>query len=47
MTYPGGKGRTYQHIINHLPPHDVYIAAFLGEERYAILSAFQDAGLLP
>ena len=32
MSYPGGKGRTYQHIINHLPPHEVYIAAFLGED---------------
>lgn len=30
MTYPGGKGGCYQQIINLIPPHDVYIEAFLG-----------------
>jgi len=30
MPYPGGKGKTYQHLINLMPPHDVYIEAFLG-----------------
>lgn len=32
MTYPGGKngGGSYQRIINHMPPHSVYIEAFLG-----------------
>lgn len=32
MTYPGGKNGagTYQKLINLMPPHDVYIEAFLG-----------------
>lgn len=30
MTYPGGKGRTYQRIISLMPPHDVYIETHLG-----------------
>ena len=30
MTYPGGKGTTYQHIINQMPPHDMYIETYLG-----------------
>ena len=32
MTYPGGKNGSgvYQQIINRIPPHDVYIEAFLG-----------------
>jgi hypothetical protein len=32
MTYPGGKNGTgtFQKIINQMPPHDVYIEAFLG-----------------
>lgn len=30
MRYPGGKGRCYQQIINVMPPHRVYIEAFLG-----------------
>ena len=30
MRYPGGKGKCFQHIINVLPPHSVYIEAFLG-----------------
>lgn len=30
MGYPGGKGKTYQHLINLMPPHPVYIEAFLG-----------------
>ncbi len=31
-SYPGGKGGSgvYQTIINQMPPHDVYIEAFLG-----------------
>jgi hypothetical protein len=29
-TYPGGKGNCYQQIINQIPPHDIYIEAFLG-----------------
>lgn len=28
--YPGGKNQTYQHIINHIPPHQVYIETHLG-----------------
>lgn len=32
MNYPGGKGGSgvYQQIINQIPPHDVYIEAFVG-----------------
>ncbi|MDO8289233.1 MAG: DNA adenine methylase [Parvibaculum sp.] len=30
MRYPGGKGKTYQHIINLMPPHRVYIESHLG-----------------
>lgn len=30
MRYPGGKGKTYQQIINLLPPHKTYIEAYLG-----------------
>ena len=30
MRYPGGKGKTYQHIINLMPSHDVYIETHLG-----------------
>jgi DNA adenine methylase len=28
--YPGGKNAAYQHIINQIPPHRVYIEGFLG-----------------
>ncbi|KQO70626.1 DNA adenine methylase [Methylobacterium sp. Leaf88] len=30
MRYPGGKGRTYQILINLMPPHRVYIESHLG-----------------
>lgn len=30
MKYPGGKGRTFQHVINLMPPHSVYIETHLG-----------------
>lgn len=32
MTWPGGKNGSgvYQRIINHMPPHDIYIEAFCG-----------------
>jgi DNA adenine methylase len=32
MSYPGGKSGAgvYQTIINHMPPHRVYIEPFLG-----------------
>lgn len=30
MRYPGGKGKTYQHIVNLMPPHSVYIETHLG-----------------
>lgn len=30
MAFPGGKGKTYQQIINIMPPHQVYIEPFLG-----------------
>lgn len=30
MRYPGGKGKTYQHVINVMPPHRVYIESHLG-----------------
>lgn len=28
--YPGGKGSCYQKLINQMPPHRVYVEAFLG-----------------
>ncbi len=31
MSYPGGKGRIYQELINLMPPHDAYIETFLGD----------------
>lgn len=30
MRYPGGKGKTFQHVINTMPPHRVYIESHLG-----------------
>lgn len=30
MSYPGGKGRAYQRLINLMPPHDVFIETHLG-----------------
>lgn len=30
MRYPGGKGKCYQRLINLMPPHEVYVEAFLG-----------------
>lgn len=30
MRYPGGKGKSFQHVINLMPPHRVYIETHLG-----------------
>jgi len=30
MRFPGGKGKTYHHVINVMPPHRVYIETHLG-----------------
>lgn len=30
MKYPGGKGKSFPHIINLMPPHDCYIESHLG-----------------
>jgi len=30
MRYPGGKGKTFQQVINLMPPHSVYIETHLG-----------------
>lgn len=30
MSYPGGKGNVFHKLINLMPPHEVYIEAFLG-----------------
>lgn len=30
MTYPGGKGSCYQHLINLMPPHRWYVESHLG-----------------
>lgn len=30
MRYPGGKGKIFQHVINVMPPHRVYIETHLG-----------------
>lgn len=42
MRYPGGKAKCFQHIINLIPPHDVYIEAFLGAA--AVMRAKTPAG---
>src|SRR5260370_41330645 len=30
MRYPGGKGKIFQHVINLLPPHRIYVESHLG-----------------
>lgn len=30
VRYPGGKGRSFQQVINLMPPHSTYIEAFVG-----------------
>lgn len=30
MRYPGGKGKSFQHVINLMPPHRIYIETHLG-----------------
>jgi DNA adenine methylase len=37
LSYPGGKAGpgVYQRLINEIPPHDVYIAAFAGRDAIA------------
>lgn len=30
MHYPGGKAKTFQHVVNLIPPHRTYIEPFLG-----------------
>lgn len=30
MSYPGGKGKSYQRLINLMPPHETYIETHLG-----------------
>ncbi len=30
MSYPGGKGKCYQRLINLMPPHETYIESHLG-----------------
>ncbi|HEV8241380.1 MAG TPA: DNA adenine methylase, partial [Thermoanaerobaculia bacterium] len=30
MRYPGGKGKTFQHVVNLLPDHTTYIETHLG-----------------
>lgn len=30
MRYPGGKGKTFQHVINLMPPHRVYVETHIG-----------------
>lgn len=30
MRYPGGKGKSYPHLINLMPPHQTYIESHLG-----------------
>jgi DNA adenine methylase len=36
-SYPGGKAGSgvYQRLINEIPPHDTYIAAFAGRDAIA------------
>lgn len=30
MSYPGGKGGAFQHLINRIPPHRLYVESHLG-----------------
>ncbi len=30
MTYPGGKAHAFTHVINQMPPHQIYIETHLG-----------------
>jgi DNA adenine methylase len=30
MRYPGGKGKCFQHILNIMPPHSIYVETHLG-----------------
>ena len=30
MTYPGGKANAFTHVINQMPPHQIYIETHLG-----------------
>lgn len=30
MAFPGGKGKSFHHIINHMPPHKFYVEPFVG-----------------
>lgn len=34
--YDGGKGQIFRHLINQMPPHDVYVAAFAGSDAVAM-----------
>lgn len=48
MSYPGGKGNCFHHIINQMPPHDLYVEPFLGggsvflNKRPAAMSLISD-----
>lgn len=35
-TYNGGKGQIFRQLINQMPPHDIYIAAFAGSDAVAL-----------
>lgn len=34
--YDGGKGNIFRHLINQMPPHDTYVAAFAGSDAVAL-----------
>jgi DNA adenine methylase len=34
--YDGGKGQIFRQLINQIPPHDVYVAAFAGSDAIAL-----------
>lgn len=34
-TYPGGKGQIFRQLINQIPPHSTYVAAFAGRDAIA------------
>jgi len=48
MSYPGGKGNSFRHIINLMPPHEVYVETHLGggsvflHKRAAHISVLND-----
>ena len=44
QTYGGGKGGCYCNLINLIPPHSLFISAFLGNGGDVVLDPFAGVG---